>query len=153
MIKELFEILEEKNLTISAAESITGGKFSSLIVSEPGASKIFKGSFICYSNEYKYNVLKVSKDIEIVSYQMAMELAENSREIANSEISISFTGNSSSDGIESKNKGESYVAISSENQMEVIKFQSLKKDRIEIIEETANFGLGLLLRFIRQHYK
>ncbi len=105
MVKELFNILKQNNLTIASAESITGGAFSSLVVKEAGASEFLKGAFVCYTNEYKYNVLGVSKDIEIVSEQMAIELAESTKEKANSSIAISFTGNSSPNGIEGKLQG------------------------------------------------
>ncbi len=104
MVKELFELLKKNNLTLVAVESITGGKFSNLLVNEEGASSFFKGSFICYSNKFKYDILKVSKDIDVVSFEMAKQLAFNSRKLMNSNLAISFTGNSSENGIENKKK-------------------------------------------------
>ena len=55
--------LKKKSLTISVAESCTGGKIASLITSTPGASLYFKGSLVCYSKSSKINILKVSKDL------------------------------------------------------------------------------------------
>ena len=153
MIKKLFDILQKNNLTLTSAESVTGGKFSSLIISEPGSSLFFKGGFICYSNEYKYNVLKVDKNIEIISFEMATQLSQNSRKIANADISISFTGNSSSNGIENKDKGLTYIGISNKNITNVIKFRSTKKKRNDIISDISIFGVNSILKFIRQNYK
>lgn len=153
MINELFNKLKEHNLTLSAAESITGGKFSSLITNEFGASEFFKGSFVCYSNEYKYNVLKVNKGLEIISNEMAIELSQNSRRVAGSDISISFTGNASENGIEGKPKGLSYIAISNKDVTEVVEYKSIEKERDTIIEDTSIFGIQLLLNFIGQNYK
>ena len=58
----LFEKLKEKNLTISYAESITGGLLSSNLTLNAGSSKVFKGSIIAYSNEVKEQVLKIPRD-------------------------------------------------------------------------------------------
>ncbi len=148
MIKELFNTLKENNLTISSAESITGGRFSSLLVKEQGASEFLKGAFVCYTNEYKYNVLGVDKDIEIVSEEMAIQLAENARVKANSSIAISFTGNSSPDGIEGKEQGLTWIAITDGKRIETIEYTSTKEDRASIIEDTAEAGIKFILNFL-----
>ncbi len=148
MINKLFDTLHMHNLTISSAESITGGRFSSLLVNEPGASNYLKGAFVCYTNEYKYNVLKVSKDIEIVSKEMAMELAWASKELSGSSIAISFTGNASDSGIEDKPKGLSYIAVTDGRRTEVVEFQSRRESREDIIEDTAIEGIRIILNFL-----
>lgn len=153
MISELFILLKKHNLKISSAESITGGTFSSLIVNEPGASNYFLGGFICYSNEFKYDILNVDKNIEIVSIEMAQQLAVNSRIKTNANISISFTGNASINGIENKQQGLSYVAISNKNEVVVLEYKSNSKEREQIIVDTAQAGLNFLINFIRQNYK
>ncbi len=148
MFNKLLETLKMYNLTISSAESITGGRFSSLIVEVPGASEFFKGGFVCYTNEYKYNVLGVSKDIDIVSKEMAMELAWAAKEKANSSIAISFTGNSSASGIENKPKGLSFISVTDGRRTEVVEFVSRKENRQEIIEDTAIEGVRIILDFL-----
>ena len=55
---ELVKILIEKNMTISFAESITGGLLAKYITDCPGSSKILKVSYITYSNEIKIKILK-----------------------------------------------------------------------------------------------
>ncbi len=152
MVKELFELLKQNNLTISSAESITGGRFSHLIVEESGASEFLKGAFVCYTNEYKYNVLEVSKDIEIVSEEMAIQLAASARKKANSSIAISFTGNSSPDGIEGKLQGLAWIAVTNGEVTETIEFVSDKTTRQEIIDDVAKNGIQIILKFIGQHY-
>lgn len=153
MVKELFILLEKYNLTLSAAESITGGKFSSLITSEEGSSKYFKGSFICYSNEFKYDILGIDKTIKIISKDMAENLSNKSREKANTDISISFTGNSSNNGIEGSVKGLSFISVSNKNVIETTKFKSSFELREEIIKDTSLFGLTFILKFILNNYE
>ncbi len=152
MINTLFEKLKNNNLSISAAESVTGGKFSSLIVSKNGASSFFKGSFICYSNEFKYNILNVREDIKIISHEMASELSIKSRELSKANISISFTGNSSKNGIEMKPKGLVYIAISNSDTMKNIKYVSKENTREKIIDDISNKGIKFLLEFIEKNY-
>ena len=152
MIKKLFNELEKNKLIISSAESVTGGRFASTIIENEGSSKYFKGGFICYSNEFKYNVLNVRKDIEIVSLEMAKDLAINSRIISNSDISISFTGNASLNGIEKKKKGLVYIGISNKNKTSLFKFESSMSQRKEIIEDITNYGIKLIIEFIEKNY-
>lgn len=153
MVNELFSKLKDHKLTISSAESITGGTFASTLVKVQGASEYLKGSFVCYTNEYKYNVLEVSKDIEIVSPEMAKELAINSRIKANSSISISFTGNASPKGIEGKQEGLTYIGISNGDITETYEYVSVANSREDIIIDTANEGIKLILKFIENNYK
>lgn len=151
-LKKLFEVSNKNNLTISSAESVTGGKFSSLITEIEGASKILKGSFICYTNEFKYNILNIDKNIEIVSEEMAIELAKSTQKLIKSSISISFTGNSSNNGIENKPKGMSYIAITNDKKIVTFKYISSCLQRKDIIADTAFFGLKMLIKFICQNY-
>ncbi len=151
MIKMIFEKMKEDNLTLAAAESITGGRFTAELVSRPGASKVVKGSFVCYTNDFKYDILGVSKDIEIVSEEMAIELAKSAMEKAKSSIGISFTGNASPNGMEDKERGLSWVAVTNGTDTETFEFKSNKLSRIEVIEDTVNFGLEKILNFLRKN--
>ncbi len=152
MIEKLFNKLIKNKLTISAAESITGGKFSSLLTGVSGASNILQGSFICYSNEFKFNILDVSKNIDVISEQMAIELAQQTRIKANSNIAISFTGNASENGQENKPKGLSYISITNGDITEVTQFKSIETDRERIIEDTVIFGIQFILNFLEKNY-
>ena len=61
--KILIDKLKKLSFKISAAESCTGGLFSSAIVNNSGASEVFERSFVTYSNESKINILKIKKNI------------------------------------------------------------------------------------------
>lgn len=93
---KLFELLKKMKLTISAAESCTGGLFSKKITDIPGASSFFIGSVIAYSNSIKTDILKVSRQTlaehGAVSEETAAEMATGIRKIIPSDIGISITG-------------------------------------------------------------
>ncbi|XMB71804.1 CinA family protein [Mycoplasmatota bacterium WC30] len=94
--KLLVDLLKEKGLKISTAESITGGKIISSIIEIPGASNITEQSYIVYSNQAKVNVLGVNKELldafGVVSEEVALEMARRTKELTQADIVISTTG-------------------------------------------------------------
>jgi nicotinamide-nucleotide amidase len=92
----VYKLLNENNLTISFAESCTGGMISSKFVDIPGVSKVYKGSVIAYSNEVKTSVLKVPESIintyGAVSEECVESMAENVRILLNSDFSVAVSG-------------------------------------------------------------
>ncbi len=94
--EKLVSLLKEKKLIISAAESVTGGKFISTLIEVPGASKIIDRSFIVYSDKAKTEVLGVNPELikafGIVSEEVALEMARRVKQISGSDIAVSTTG-------------------------------------------------------------
>ncbi len=88
--------LINESLTISFAESCTGGLLGHRITQVEGSSKAFKGGIVVYSNEAKVNQLKISQELldefGAVSQEVALEMAKNVKEVFNSDIGISVTG-------------------------------------------------------------
>lgn len=91
------DLLKTKGLSISTAESFTGGKISQILTSVPGASTYFKGGIVAYDTCVKTNVLGVSQKIidqySVVSLEVAKEMAIQCQKIFGSDISIATTGN------------------------------------------------------------
>ncbi|MDR6403725.1 MULTISPECIES: CinA family nicotinamide mononucleotide deamidase-related protein [Chryseobacterium] len=94
--KILGEILNEKKLTISTAESCTGGDLAKMITSNSGSSKYYLGGIIAYATEKKIEILKVKKEtideFTVVSEQVAAEMAEGCQKLFKTNISLSTTG-------------------------------------------------------------
>ncbi|GAA5097994.1 competence/damage-inducible protein A [Chryseobacterium ginsengisoli] len=94
--KILAEILTERKLTISTAESCTGGELAKMITSVSGSSKYFLGGMIAYATEKKIDILKVKKEtveeFTVVSEQVASEMAKGCQKLFNTNISLSTTG-------------------------------------------------------------
>lgn len=89
-------LLKRKKLTVSAAESCTGGRVGDKITNVPGSSDYFLGSAVAYSNEAKMALLGVKKKSLIqfgaVSGQVAREMALGCRKAFRSDIGVSTTG-------------------------------------------------------------
>jgi nicotinamide-nucleotide amidase len=99
---KLFRFLLKKQLTVSFAESCTGGLLSKCITDIPGSSKIFPGSVISYSNELKINLLDIDRKIiekhGAVSEETAEKMSDGIKKITGSDISAGITGIAGPDG-------------------------------------------------------
>ena len=93
---KIIKKLLKKNITISIAESCTGGLLSSKFTSVAGISKIFNMGLITYSNKAKTDLLKISqnhlKKYGAVSHQTATLMVKNLQRLTKSKLCISTTG-------------------------------------------------------------
>ena len=92
----LVELCKKKGVSVGFAESLTGGMISSSVVNIPGASAVFKGSVVSYTNEIKERVLGVSEDIITANTEVSGECAEamaiGAARVLGVELVISVTG-------------------------------------------------------------
>ncbi len=96
LAKEIVEVFSAEQISVAGAESCTGGAVASTLVSISGASKVFKGSAVCYCDEAKVDILGVSletlKNYFAESAQCAREMAIASAQIYKSKIAFAITG-------------------------------------------------------------
>ena len=101
-VKNVVKLLISKKLTISAAESCTGGLITELITSVSGASQVFEMGLCAYANRIKHQFLDVpNEELELygaVSPQVAVSMAKGIKNKSYSDISISVTGIAGPDG-------------------------------------------------------
>jgi PncC family amidohydrolase len=113
--KAVIEYLKINELTISVAESFTGGLLQSTIVEYPGSSKIFEGGFVAYSKWGKIKILGVPAEIirehGVVSSEVAAEMASSCKRIMKSSIGIGFTGAAGPGRINGKPVGTAWLGI------------------------------------------
>ena len=152
--KKIVNRLTKKKLTISTAESCTGGLLSSAITSVTGSSKVFKLGLITYSNQSKIKVLKVLKNIirkyGSASEQVCFAMVKNLSKISKTNISLSITGIAGpGGGTKIKPVGLVYVGIKKDNRIEVKKYLFKNKGRAYIQKAAVNKSLGLILSFLK----
>lgn len=116
--KMLVDILSHKKLKVASAESCTGGLVSAAITSVPGASCVFDGTVVSYSNEVKNALLGVPENVldthGAVSTQCAEAMADGVRSLMGADIGISLTGIAGpGGGTPEKPVGTVYLGISS----------------------------------------
>lgn len=126
--------LMEKDLTISCAESCTGGKFAAALTDIPGISKCFQRGFVTYSNEAKVEQLGVFpvtlERFGAVSEEIAREMAEGLARVSGSDICVSVTGIAGPGGAtETKPVGLIYVGLRYQGKTYCRKIQTGDDDR------------------------
>ncbi|MGG3451272.1 competence/damage-inducible protein A [Domibacillus aminovorans] len=147
---ELADQLKEKKLTIAAAESLTGGLFLGELTAIPGMSTHIKGGIVCYTNEVKKQVLGVKSDTlsryGAVSSECAKELAENVRNLCESDIGISFTGVAGPDPLEGHEPGTVFLAIAAEGLETIVHPLKMVGSREGVRKRTVKYGCHYLLQ-------
>ena len=116
-----------KNLTISFAESCTGGLLGHRITQVEGSSNVFKGGMVVYSNEAKVDQLKINQGLLIkfgsVSQEVALEMAKNVKDVFSSDIGVSVTGIAGpGGGTDNKPVGLVYVGYSDSKVVDTYQF-------------------------------
>ena len=146
------QLLLEKNLTISVAESLTGGLVSSKLISYPGISKSYLQGFVTYSNESKIKTLGVKKETldkyGAVSEETAKEMAYGAAEVSGSDLGVSTTGIAGPDGgSKEKPVGLAYICVYYKGIYEVKKINSTGT-RETVRERATNTALDLVRMII-----
>ena len=109
-------LLREQYLTLSSAESCTGGLVAKRMTDLPGASSVFKGGVVSYTSEMKHRVLGVSQELldryGAVSPQVAQAMALGARQVCGSDLAVALTGVAGPDPDDRGNPvGLVYVAL------------------------------------------
>lgn len=145
-------LLKKHELTVTTAESCTGGLLAGRIVNVPGASEVFREGFITYSNKAKRKILDVNKSTlkkyGAVSRETAKEMAAGGAFAADADICIAVTGLAGPDGgTEEKPVGLVYMACYMDGNVTVEKYQ-FKGNRNKIREQSVVKALDLLRRTV-----
>ena len=152
-IHKLHKKLIKKKITISVAESCTGGLLSSKLTKLSGSSKYFKIGLITYSNKAKINILKVKKNIidryGAVSQECCKSMVENLSKLSKSKINLSITGVAGpKGGTKNKPVGLVFVGIKQGNKIFIIKNLFGKKKRSIIQNNTVKKCINLLIKIL-----
>ncbi|MEI0447117.1 CinA family protein [Brachyspira intermedia] len=152
--KEVVELLIQRGLKVTSAESCTGGLFAAHITSVSGSSECFEGSFVTYSNEIKHRMINVREETlekyGAVSEECVLEMAENSRKIMKSDIAIAISGIAGpSGGTDDKPVGLVWICLAAEGYIKAYK-NIFSGDRQEVREQSVMFSLNLIENFIKK---
>ena len=150
-------LLKKYELTVTTAESCTGGMIASKIVNVPGASDVFNEGFITYSNKAKRKILDVSKNTlkkyGAVSEQTVKEMSLGGVLAADSDACVAVSGIAGPDGgSEEKPVGLVYVGCCIKHDVTVIECH-FEGTRLEVREQAANTALDLLRISILNNYR
>lgn len=150
-------LLKKLELTVTTAESCTGGMLAARLINVPGVSDVFREGFITYANKSKRKILGVSKSTlkkyGAVSEQTAKEMATGGVFATDADVCIAITGLAGPDGgTDEKPVGLVYIACYLKDNVTVEKYQ-FKGNRNKIREQSVVKALDLLRRSILDNYR
>lgn len=150
-------LLKKYELTVTTAESCTGGLLAGRLVNVSGASEVFKEGFITYSNKAKRRLLDVSKatlkKYGAVSIQTAREMATGGVFATDADACVAITGIAGPDGgTPDKPVGLVYISCYMKDHVKVEEFK-LSGSRGKIREQSVVLALDLLRRCVISNYK
>ncbi|WP_019640229.1 competence/damage-inducible protein A [Paenibacillus fonticola] len=155
--KTIVDMLTERNLTVSCAESCTGGLLMQTITTIPGSAAVFHGGIVCYSNEMKEKLLNVPHDMlegesapGAVSAETAKVLAEQVRMIVDTDFGLSITGVAGPGYSERKPVGLVYIGISRRGKDTAVYELNLKGNRETIRMRSTKTILYHLWKLLKE---
>ena len=152
--KAILNIMQKNGLTLSTAESCTGGYIAHLITQHPGCSSVYWGGAVAYAYELKESILGVKEStlttFGAVSEETVTEMAEGAIKNFKTDYSIAVSGIAGPDGgTEDKPVGTVWIAISSKDKT-VAKVFNFSNKRIQNIERSAASALTMLLNLLKE---
>ena len=120
--EEIGELLKAKNLSLSTAESCTGGGIAALITSVPGSSEYFNGGIVAYSNEIKQDLLHVSAETlarhGAVSRETVVEMVKGAMKTLKTDCAVATSGIAGpGGGTQEKPVGTIWIAAAYNNEI------------------------------------
>ena len=149
----VFPLLKEKGLTFATAESCTGGEIAKRFTDIPGASSVFLGGAVVYTNEVKARLLGLDPEMieekGAVSREVAEALAEQVRKMTGADIGIGVTGLAGPDGDGVHEVGTVFVSMAVEGKT-FVRALSLgpKRTRSYIRRMSGNHAYDMMRRWL-----
>lgn len=156
LASQVVHTLTKRHLTITAAESLTGGLCQATICSVPGASNVFKGGFVTYAPALKEKLVGVPQSTidqyGVVSSQVAAAMAQGAAEHADSNIGLGFTGVAGPDDLEGHPAGTVWLGMAFADRPVQTKMLQLpkKSSRQWIRTRAVQFGLQMVYQALQK---
>lgn len=152
--KALLDMMEANKLTLSTAESCTGGYIAHLITQHPGCSSVYAGGAVTYSNALKMSVLGVhSETLETfgaVSEETVKEMAYGARINFKTDYAVAVSGVAGPDGGSAdKPVGTVWIAVANQHHV-IARLFNFSNRRIQNIERSAIAALAMVLNELKQ---
>lgn len=156
LASQVVALLEKHQLTISTAESCTGGLIAATLVNIPGVSAVFHEGYITYSDESKHRLVGVSEHTlatyGAVSKQTALELAKGAALFSGADMGVSSTGIAGPDGGTAQTPvGLIYIACYYRDKTKVKQLR-LTHDRTNNRKQTVLEALKLVIQVLEEEH-
>jgi len=150
--EQVFELLKKHRITLTTAESATGGMIASMLVNVPGISEFFQEGYVTYSNDAKVKMIGVDRILidtyGVVSKEVAENMAISAARTAGTDAALSVTGVAGPDGgTDDCPVGTVYIGCFFKGKT-VVEHHIFAGNRLEIRQAAAERALTLLVEQI-----
>lgn len=147
--EQVFELLKKNNITLTTAESATGGMIASMLVNVPGISEFFQEGYVTYSNDAKVKMIGVDRNVidtyGVVSKETAENMAFSVAKTAETDAALSVTGVAGPDGgTKECPVGTVYIGCYYLGKI-VVEHHVFSGNRMQVRESAAKRALELLI--------
>ena len=146
------KLMIERGVTVAAAESCTGGEFTTAITDIPGASATLKGGVVVYTDEAKHKLLGVPEDLlrekGAVSYEVAVELARRVREKLGSDFGVGITGLAGPDGDGVHEVGTVFISLADKDRVWVREKHISHRERAQVRLYACQNAFDMIRRYL-----
>lgn len=153
--QSVVDLLLANDLTVTAAESCTGGMFSARLINVSGVSEVYKSGYVTYSNKAKRKVLGVRKSVidkhGVISAKTAEEMVKGLNLITRADVAVAITGNAGPVANEDKPVGLVYIACGIKGKITVTEAH-FSGNRNKIRESAVTAALVLMRNCILEYY-
>lgn len=151
--EKLLKILKKRSLTLSTAESCSGGELANRITNIPGSSRVFILGVVAYSDDSKNKILKIPFYIirkkGAVSEETSRLMAKNVLKLSGSNLAVGITGIAGpTGGTKFKPIGTVFITVTDKNKTLTKEFH-FKGSRIKIKKQSAHEALNMLFNLIK----
>lgn len=148
LAKVVVSQLIDRQLSVTAAESLTAGEFQSTIGNVPGVSAVFPGGFVTYANEAKQQLLEIPAEVinsqGVVSEATAIWMAKQAKSKMQTDIAVSFTGVAGPDELENQPAGTVWIGIAYQDEEPKAYLYHFTNGRQQIRARSVLTGLDLI---------
>jgi PncC family amidohydrolase len=148
MTKELLKNLEARGLTISFAESLTGGALAYAWIKHSGASRVVRGALVAYHKDLKHVLLGVPEALiekdSPVSESVARAMARGCRDVCKTDLAVATTGNAGPFLQEHTTERIAWIAVSYHEKMVTRMLTFTEETRIEAIRLTVKEAIHMV---------
>ena len=152
LAKVAFELLRERGLTLTAAESLTAGMFQSTLANFSGASAVLPGGFVTYSIEEKSKMLQIPlaelQEHGVVSAHTAERMAAQARLLTGADYGVSLTGVAGPDSLEGHPAGTVFIGIAGPKGVQSIKVNIAGRSRMDVRKVAVLHAFNLVRRTV-----
>jgi nicotinamide-nucleotide amidase len=146
-VQDIAELAKEADLTVGAAESLTGGAVSSALARGSGAADWYRGCLVSYGEQVKYDVLGVTPG-PLVSERCAVEMVQGVAKLLDVDVAVSTTGAGGPGSEEGRPAGTVFVGLYVRGDVACHELK-LEGDPSEVVEGATEKALELLLEAMR----